>query len=90
VIAWDAYQEERRRLKAVPTPPKRRPALALVGRQLARLTATLPRIRTAAFAVGGFGLLSAAAWTVAVPLGLAAAGLSLLVLEYLSGEERRR
>jgi hypothetical protein len=32
--------------------------------------------------VAGLGLLSAAAWTVAVPLGLAAAGVSCLVLEW--------
>jgi hypothetical protein len=34
-----------------------------------------------------FGLLTAAAWAVAVPAGLAAGGLSLLVLEALGGND---
>jgi hypothetical protein len=35
-----------------------------------------------ALSVGGLGFLSAAAWSVALPLGLAAVGLSLLLLEW--------
>jgi hypothetical protein len=49
-----------------------------------RIRAGLVKARRAVLTVAGVGLISAAAWTVAVPLGLAAAGVSLLVLEYLT------
>jgi hydrogenase/urease accessory protein HupE len=89
--AWgDAYSAESARLRALPAAPAREPLLATLGRLAARLVVALPRARTAALSVGGFGCLTAAAWMVAVPAGLAAAGVSLLVLEYLSGEEGRR
>lgn len=52
-----------------------------VGRWLAR---SGRRVRTAALTVGGLGSISAAAWAVAVPLGLVAVGVSLLLVEYLS------
>jgi hypothetical protein len=41
--------------------------------------------RTTVLSYGAFGLLSAAAWTVSLPFGLAAAGLSLLIVEHLGG-----
>jgi hydrogenase/urease accessory protein HupE len=89
--AWgDAYSAETARLRALPAVPAREPLLAVAGRLAARMIVALPRARTAAMSVGGFGCLVAAAWMVAVPAGLAAAGASLLVLEYLSGEEGRR
>jgi hydrogenase/urease accessory protein HupE len=93
VSAWgDAYSQEAARLRALPAVPPREPLLAVLGRLAARVVVALPRARTAALSVGGFGCLVTAAWMVAVPAGLAAAGVSLLVLEYLSGEEggRRR
>lgn len=48
------------------------------------LRAAATRIRTVALTVAGLGCVVAAAWLVAVPLGLLAGGLSLLALEYLS------
>ncbi len=48
------------------------------------------RVRTTIFTVGGFGALTAASWTwLGLPGGLAAGGLSLLIIEVLSGGERR-
>lgn len=48
------------------------------------------RVRTAIFTLGGFGSLTAAAWTwIGLSAGLAAAGLSLLIIEALSGGEPR-
>lgn len=54
------------------------------------LTGLWRRVRTAILSVGGFGLLSAAAWTLHVAAGLAVAGLSLLVLEWLSESSDRK
>lgn len=65
--------------------------LTLLGKQLGRLGRRLaaPRAKAALRLVfrfllvaAGLGLLSTAAWLVALPLGLAAAGLSCLVLEW--------
>jgi hypothetical protein len=97
VSAWgDAYSAETARLRALNDArpggilASRTPVLVHLGRLAARAAMLVPRARTVAMSVGGFGCLVAAAWTVAVPAGLAAAGASLLVLEYLSGEEGRR
>lgn len=47
------------------------------------------RVRTAIFTLGGFGALTASAWTwVGMPAGLAVGGASLLIIEALSGGER--
>lgn len=48
------------------------------------------RVRTAALTVGGLGCLTAAAWTMALPAGLAAAGVSLFALEYLTNDGSTR
>lgn len=45
--------------------------------------------RTAVLTLAGFGGLTAAAWTVALPFGLAAGGVSCLVLEYLTSDGGR-
>jgi hypothetical protein len=46
-------------------------------------------VRTAIFTLGGFGALTASAWTwVGMPAGLAVGGASLLIIEALSGGER--
>lgn len=45
------------------------------------------RARRLLLHLGGLGAITAAAWMVAVPLGLLIAGVSLLVLEYLSAPE---
>lgn len=58
-----------------------------VGRWLARRGAQLRRV---VLTVAGFGAISAAAWAVAVPLGLLAVGLSLLFVEYLSADSEPR
>lgn len=89
-VTGQAFAEELRRLRAVPSASPRTPLLVIVARWAARLLVALPRLRTAVLAVAGFGCLCAAAWMVAVPLGLAAAGVSLLVLEWLTEEGRRR
>jgi len=57
------------------------------GRWL-RQTAT--RARSLALHVTGLGAISAAGWEIARPLGLVSAGVSLLVLEYLSTPSERQ
>lgn len=54
-----------------------------------RLMAALARVRTTALTLAGFSGLTAAAWTVALPLGLAVAGLSCFALEYLTDNDGR-
>ncbi|MET8864660.1 hypothetical protein ABZW11_17120 [Nonomuraea sp. NPDC004580] len=56
---------------------------------LARRLPSWAAIRTLLLSVAGFGLLTAAAWTLHMAAGLAVGGISLLVLEALSGGERR-
>jgi hypothetical protein len=47
-------------------------------------------VRTAIFTLGGFGALTAAAWTwLGTSAGLAATGASLLIIEVLAGGDRR-
>lgn len=60
-----------------------RPAPGVSRRLLARWHA----MRTTVMTGSAFTLLSAAAWTLAVPAGLAAGGLSLLILEVLADDE---
>ena len=73
--------------------PPRRPRtpvltrLARTGRALAARV-NWAAARTPMLALAGFGCLSAAAWAVALPLGLAAVGVSLLLLELLSGDDK--
>ncbi|WP_432010177.1 hypothetical protein [Streptomyces cucumeris] len=47
------------------------------------------RTRTAVLSLGGFAGLTAAAWMVAVPFGLAVAGVSCFALEYLTSPTGR-
>ncbi|MFF8901676.1 hypothetical protein ACF082_29815 [Streptomyces lydicus] len=47
------------------------------------------RARSTLLTLCGFGGLTAAAWTVALPLGLAVAGLSCFALEYLTDDNGR-
>lgn len=68
--------------------PARTPLLVRAARLAARTLPTWRRARTAALSLAGFGLLTAAAWTIALPLGLAAAGVSVLLIEYLTGGDR--
>lgn len=81
-----AFRSERQ--IAAPRPPR----TSLTVRAARRLARVLPRwstIRTATLSVGGFGLITAAAWHLHTVAGLAVAGVSLLILEALSGGERR-
>ncbi|MFE0378347.1 hypothetical protein ACFW1M_22815 [Streptomyces inhibens] len=55
-----------------------------------RLAPLWGRARTTLLTLAGFGGLTAAAWTVALPLGLAAAGLSCFALEYLTADDNGR
>lgn len=78
-----AYRDER---TARVTRPPRTPLLVRAARFAARAVPTWRKLRTTTLALAGFGCLTAAAWTVALPLGLAAAGVSVLLVEFLSGE----
>jgi hypothetical protein len=60
----------------VPESTTRRPLLRAVGRSWLR------GVRPA-LSLSGLALLTAAAWTVALPLGLAVAGASCLLVEFL-------
>lgn len=88
------FRAETARLRATngQRPTKTRtPILVHVARFAGRAVGRLPRwsvIRTAVLAVAGFGCITAAAWMVAVPLGLLAAGVSLLVIELLGSTGR--
>jgi hypothetical protein len=62
-----------------------RPAAGLSRRLAARWAA----VRTTALTVSGFGCLVAAAWSLSMTFGLAAAGVALLVLEVLGGPDPR-
>lgn len=54
-----------------------------------RVPALLRKAKTALLLTGAAGCITAAAWSVALPLGLLVAGLSLGFLEYMSDGERR-
>lgn len=67
----------------------RTPLLVRAGRLTARILPSLHALRTAVLSLTGLGCLTAAAWTVALPLGLAALGVSALVIEYLTSDGGR-
>lgn len=62
--------------------------VALLGRAAARAAYAAGSARRALFTVGGFALIAYAAWEVAQPLGLVTAGVSLLLLDYLTGDSQ--
>ncbi len=62
-----------------------RPAVRTVRLPTLRLP-TLASVRQVALTVGGLGCLSGAAWTAATWAGLAATGVSLLLVNWLSGD----
>lgn len=75
-----------RRRKVARTRP---PVLAVVGRLAAGVVNLVDRMRAATLSLLGFGFLCAAAWvSFGRGAGMAAVGLSLLVLELLTREER--
>lgn len=61
----------------------RTPLLTRVAKLAAHTLPTWSALRTFILTIAGLSLLTTAAWTVAIGLGLAAAGVSLLVLEWL-------
>jgi hypothetical protein len=84
----EAFRSERATAARAPRAP-RIPYTVRAARWLARRLPAWHALRTLLLSVAGFGLLTAAAWTLHVAAGLAVAGVSLLVLEALSGGERR-
>jgi uncharacterized membrane protein YdjX (TVP38/TMEM64 family) len=90
VTTMQAFTDELARLRAARAPRTRRPILTILAVMAARAVAGFPRARTAVMSVAGFGCLVAAAWTVSMAAGLAAAGVSLLALEYLTDDGDRR
>lgn len=81
-----AYRAER----ATARPRKHRtPLLTRAGRQAARILPGLIALRTLLLSVCGFGLITAAFWTLNLAAGLAASGISFLVLEYLTASGDR-
>ncbi len=84
----DAFTAERATAAAKPRRP-RVPLTVRAARAAARLLPRWAAIRTLVLSVAGLGLLTAAAWTLHLAAGLAVAGVSLLILEALSGGDRR-
>lgn len=96
MTTMQAFSDELARLRARPASvARRRPLLTTLAVLAARVVAAAPRARTLVMSVTGFGCLVSAAWvTFGVGAGLAATGLSVLVLEWLtdgqsSGSNRR-
>lgn len=86
-VFTEAYRVERA-ARTQRARPARTPLLVHAGRLAARALPSWETARTVALSYGGFGALTWAAFEVATPLGLAAAGVSLLVLEALGGDRR--
>lgn len=66
--------------------------LSVLGTVVGVVAGTLVRLRRELLTVAGFACLAASAWTFALWAGLAATGVALLVLEFLTsdaGETRR-
>lgn len=84
----EAFLTERAVAARTPRAP-RTPLTVRAARLLARRLPAWTAIRTLLLSVAGFGLLTAAAWTLHIAAGLAVGGISLLILEALSGGERR-
>ena len=68
--------------------PRRTPLLVHAGRLIARVAPTWQGLRRFTLSVSGFGCLSYAAWQVSTALGMVAVGVSLLILEALTGDTR--
>jgi hypothetical protein len=66
----------------------RQPVLRLAGKLSRMAGAALVGVRRVMLSVLGFGFLCAAAWMWSTIAGLATIGLSLLVLELLSSEDK--
>lgn len=77
----DGFAQQRATRKAR---PPRTPLLARAGRLAARVLPTWQTVRTTTLSVAGFGAISYGAYEWIEPLGYAAAGVSLLLIEYLT------
>lgn len=84
----EVFRTERTNAARTPRAP-RIPYTVRAARWLARRLPAWAAVRTLLLSVAGFGLLTAAAWTLHLAAGLAVGGISLLILESLSGSERR-
>jgi hypothetical protein len=84
----EAFRTERANTARAPRTP-RIPLTVRAARWLARRLPAWAALRTLLLSVAGFGMLTAAAWTLHMAAGLAVGGISLLILEALSGGERR-
>jgi len=82
----EAFAEQRAADQRLRVVRRRTPVLAVAGRLAAKAMARLAATRTAVLQLSGFGLLDAAAWQFGAVWGLAAAGLSLLALDFLNGD----
>ncbi|MGW6502954.1 hypothetical protein [Nonomuraea angiospora] len=81
-----AFRTER---QAAASRPPRTPLTIRAARFLARRMPRWAALRTLLLSLAGFGMLTAAAWQLHTAAGLAVGGISLLVLEALSGGDRR-
>lgn len=92
MTTMETFLGEVARLRARPArATRRRPLLTVLAVAAARLVVATGRARTAAMSIVGFGCLVMAAWTTfGLGAGLAATGLSVLVLEYLADDGRAR
>lgn len=76
------------RASAAARRPPRTPLAVRIGRALGKALPRLAALRTAVLSIAGFGLIDYAAWTWVPAVGYAAAGLSLLAIEYLISTDR--
>ncbi len=88
ISARQAFRAARAAQAVTPRPP-RTPLTVRAARWLARRLPAWHAVRTLLLSVAGFALITAAAWTLHVAAGLAVGGISLLILEALSGSDRR-
>lgn len=81
------YQAERHRIASEKARRhSRKPLSHRAALWAARALPTFRKARRACLLTSGAGMIVAAAWLVAVPLGLLAGGVALVVLDALAGE----
>lgn len=80
--AYQQAQAERTR-----TRKPRTPLTVTAARFLGRHLPTWSNIRTTVYAIAGFGLIDAAAWQYETWSGLLVTGISVLIVEALSGDK---
>lgn len=80
-----AWQRERTARAARRRAPGRVSLLMMLVAWVARVLPAWPRVRTAVMQIGGFAAITFGVWSASHVWGYVAAGVSLLVLEALSG-----